>query len=100
MAQLKPGDQIEIQCDIGPGAFPTEILVTFETADGPVSGFIRKENVIRKDRGDVGYIRGTVQEVEEDIITVLVKGSFFTTTGIAALKRDWADKHVQVSHAA
>jgi hypothetical protein len=100
MDHLKPGDEIQIQCDIGPGAFPTEFLVTFETVDGPISGFVRRENVVRSDKGDIGFISGKVEEVTADIITVLVKGSFFTTTGIAALTRDWANTHVQVAHAA
>lgn len=100
MANFERGDEVQIQCDIGPGAFPTEFLVTFETVDGPISGFVRRENVVRSDKGDIGYINGTVEEVTADVITVLVKGSFFTTTGIAALTRDWANKHVQVAHAA
>ena len=100
MEKFEQGDQVQIQCDIGPGAFPTEFLVTFETVDGPISGFVRRENVVRSDKGDVGFISGTVEEVTDDVITVLVRGSFFTTTGIATLKRDWANKHVQVARAA
>jgi hypothetical protein len=100
MKKFELDDQVLIQCDIGPGAFPTEFLVTFETIEGPISGFVRRENVIRSDKGDVGYINGIVKEVTDTVITVLVKGSFFTTTGIAALERDWANTHVKVAHAA
>jgi hypothetical protein len=97
---FKPGDEVMIQCETGQGAFPTEVLVTFETVDGPISGFVRRENVVQRDTGDIGYLKGVVKDVSQDIVTVLVRGSFFTTTGIAALRRDWADSHVQVANAA
>lgn len=100
MANFKAGDKVQIQCEIGPGAFPTEFLVTFETTQGPISGFVKKGNIIRDDKSGVGYITGEIVSVTPQIITVLVEGSFFTTTGIATLKRDWADKHVQVAQAA
>lgn len=101
MPTFKPGDEIAIPCEVGPGPFPTEKLVTLDTAEGPLSGFVRKENLLSVDStGNNGYIRGTVKEVFSEIITVVVRGSFFTTTGLASLPREWASKHVQFAHAA
>ena len=38
------------------------------------------------------YVKGVVQEVREDkdIIVVRIRGSFFTTTGLAEFARSWA----------
>jgi hypothetical protein len=94
MANFAPGQKIRILCEVQRGAFPTELLVTFDTAEGPISGFVRSENVERIE-GHEGYIRGTVKEVEGDTITVMVEGSFFTTNGLAYLKSDWANSHVK-----
>jgi hypothetical protein len=100
MANFKPGDEVLIQCEIGPGAFPQEMLVTFETIDGPTSGFVRKDQISLSDKNGVGFINGTVKAVTDDVLTVMVRGSFFTTTGLASLNRDWAKKHVQFARAA
>ena len=97
---LRPGDEVEIPCEVGNGAFPTEMLVTFETTDGPVSGFVRKENLVATDKPDRAFVKGRVKEVTRDVITVIVRGSFFTTTGLASLSRDWASKNLRVPHAA
>ncbi len=94
MANFNAGQRIRIRCEVQRGAFPTELLVTFDTAEGPVSGFVRSENVERTE-GHEGYIGATVKKVEGDIITVMVEGSFFTTNGLAYLKSDWANSHVQ-----
>jgi hypothetical protein len=101
MHQFKLGEKVRIQADIGPGAFSSEYTVTFEAADGPVSGFVRKEHITLDDAHQgIGYLEGTVTGVEPEIIMVRVQGSFFRTTGIAALKREWANEHVRVAHAA
>lgn len=94
MVSFTPGQSIRIRCEVQRGAFPTEALVTFETAEGPVSGFVRSNSVERTE-GHEGYIRAIVKEVPRDTITVMVQGSFFTTTGLAYLNRDWAKSHVK-----
>lgn len=100
MAKFNVGEIVEIQCEVQAGAFPTEVLVTLDTVEGPISGFVRKE-AIKRVKGHEGYIRATVKDVSADTLTVVLQGSFFTTTGLAYLKRDWANAHVQpVAHAA
>ena len=49
--------------------------------------------------GHEGFIRGVVREVSADTVTVEVHGSFFTTTGLAYLRRDWANSNLQLAHA-
>jgi hypothetical protein len=83
MAKFHQGQQILIPADVGSGPFPGEVLVTFETTRGPVSGFV--DNAIVEKRGGKDYVRATVQEVEADAVTVWVTGSFFNTNGLAQL---------------
>ncbi|MGH8614449.1 MAG: hypothetical protein ACREYF_21115 [Gammaproteobacteria bacterium] len=97
MSNFTIGQTVKIPCEVQRGAFPTELLVTFDTAEGPVSGFVRKEGV--EGEGHEGFIRATVTAVSSDTLTVMVQGSFFTTTGLAYLRRDWANSHVHPAHA-
>lgn len=98
MSQFSVGQQVKIRCDVQRGAFPTELLVTFETVEGPISGFVRSEDVQRVG-GHEGLISATITVVSSDTIAVILKGSFFTTTGLAYLKRDWANSNVQPAYA-
>jgi hypothetical protein len=86
MAKFRQGQQILIRADVGAGPFPGEVLVTFETKRGPVSGFVDDAMVER--RGENAYLRATVQEVSEDVVTVWVNGSFFNTNGLAQLSTE------------
>jgi hypothetical protein len=81
MAQIKAGDEIGIKCEVKPGPFPGEHLIEVETLDGPVSGFV-SESFLKETDG-VWFVRGTVYEVFSDHMKVRIKGSFFTTNGIA-----------------
>ncbi|MDE2227577.1 MAG: hypothetical protein KGM97_09295 [Alphaproteobacteria bacterium] len=94
MASFAAGDSVQIPCEVQVGAFPTECLITFETLEGRVSGFVRRE-ALRDISGSKGFLPATVVDVKKDTITVRVQGSFFTTTGLAYLKRDWADSNVR-----
>lgn len=94
MNRFEVGKFVGIPCDLGSGAFVDEYLVTIETAEGPVSGFITKENLELID-GEKGVLRGEVVELGADTITVKVRGSFFTTTGLAYLPRDWAASNLR-----
>jgi len=94
MARFGIGESVQIPCDVRPGAMPTEYLVTFDTADGRLSGFVRREQLMRVS-GTSGFIPAKIIATKGDILTVQVNGSFFTTTGLVNFKRDWADSHVQ-----
>jgi len=98
MARFTPNQSVLIKCEIQAGPFPNECLITFETVDGPVSGFVRRDNVRLLSEGE-GYVNAVVKEVSTETVTVVVDGSFFTTNGLAYLNRAWADSHVTIGHA-
>ncbi len=89
MSQFSQGDAVGIPCDVGHGAFADEYLVTILTVTGPISGFVTRDDFYDIE-GDKGNLRGIVIDVAEDTVTVKIRGSFFTTTGLAYLPRDWA----------
>lgn len=83
---INPGTRVRVPCLLSGGAFSDEYLVTVETADGALSGFIDSDAVVEDDDG-TAYVYGTVCRTEGDRIVVSLPGSFFTTTGIAHFPR-------------
>lgn len=75
------GDRVYVQAQVDQGAFPAERFVTVETKDGSVSGFAKADFVVNK--GGRSYLLAEVKGVHPDNITVMLFGSFFTTTGLA-----------------
>ena len=94
MTRLERGEEVRIPCDVKQGAFPDEHLITIDTISGPVSGFVTSDKILRLE-GETGYIQGVVQDVTEDTVIVWMRGSFFTTTGLAYLSREWAGLHLE-----
>lgn len=88
MEKIEPGIKIQIPCDVQPGPFSGERLVTFDTLDGPISGFVKENDL--KSRNGKWSIEGIVQSVEADHLVVKVRGSFFTTNGIANVSKEMA----------
>ena len=88
MPGMKVGDVIGIQCDVRPGPFTGERMITFDTISGPISGFVRDEDLKQKDSH--WYARAILQDVKDDVLEVRVKGSFFTTNGLASVPRKYA----------
>ena len=95
MKSFRVDDEVTIPCDIGPGAFPGENLVTFDTVSGPISGFV-SDDIVMKTEGDTAYIRAIVKDINVDTITIWIQGSFFTTTGLAYLAADWAKSELRL----
>lgn len=89
MAAFEPGQVIGIPCDVFPGAFSHEALVVLDTKRGEVSGFVNRDELLELDN-DHELLRAKVVDVTEDTLTVRLRGSFFTTTGLAFLSPDWA----------
>lgn len=98
MATFSVGQIVQIRCEVQPGPFPTEMLVTFQAMDGPVSGFVQR-NKIKSVAGGEGCLDAVIKAVSPDTVTVVVEGSFFTTNGLAHFSRTWADTHVSPRHA-
>lgn len=88
MAGMKVGDVIGIQCTVQPGPFSGERLVSFDTIDGPISGFVREADLKQID--DQWYIRAVILGIHDDVLAVRVRGSFFTTNGLASVERRYA----------
>ena len=85
------GAKIPVRCAVSQGAFLNEYLITIDTTEGSISGFIDSDEVF-EDAGD-HYVDGVVQDIlEDDKVVVLLPGSFFTTTGIAHFSRDMLEK--------
>ncbi|HEX9835652.1 MAG TPA: hypothetical protein VGB90_02300 [Alphaproteobacteria bacterium] len=95
MANFERGQIIAIPCKVFPGAFSHEAMVIIDTLVGEVSGFVRREDLTRIE-DDHGYLRTRIVDVSEDTITVMLKGSFFTTTGLAEFSPDWTRSNAEV----
>lgn len=83
------GQEIGIRCTVQPGPFSEERLISFETVDGPVSGFVNEERDLKKG-GEKWFVRAEVLAIRDDILEVKVQGSFFTTNGVAEISRSTA----------
>ena len=83
--EIRQGERVPVPCKVGPGAFPDEYLITVNTAEGEISGFINTVQV--DENSDGAFIRGVVLGVMEDRISIKLPGSFFTTSGIAHFYR-------------
>jgi hypothetical protein len=88
MTGIKVGDVIGVRCRVQPGPFSEERVVTIETVHGPISGFVREEE-LKQDAGE-WFVRATVRGLTNEEIEVLIKGSFFTTNGVASVPRHLA----------
>ena len=95
MAIFESGQLINIPCKLFPGAFSHEVMVIIDSMEGEISGFIRRDELARIE-GDYGYVKGRIVDVSENTITVLLKGSFFTTTGLTEFSPEWAESNAEV----
>jgi len=88
MAGMKVGDVIGVQCTVQPGPFSDERLISFDTIDGPVSGFVQETDL--RQSGEHWFVRATIRAIRDDILEVKVQGSFFTTNGLASVQKRYA----------
>lgn len=86
MVNLTKGETLYLPVEVGSGPFVGELLVSFPTLEGPVSGFISEDQIIN--RGNLNLIEAEVLDVDSDRISVRIQGSFFTTTGLAHISRE------------
>jgi hypothetical protein len=75
---LSVGQPVWIPCKVQPGPFSEEPLVTIDSTDGPITGFVNSAELSE----DKNRIRGIVRGIGKDHIEVWIKGSFFTTNGL------------------
>jgi hypothetical protein len=88
MPKVKVGQQIGIPCEVKPGPFTGERLISVEAVEGIVSGFVQESELKEKD--GQWFVRGQVLEVKDDLIQVWIEGSFFTTNGLATIPQEMA----------
>ena len=99
-ASFKPGERVLIPVEVSVGAFPNESLVTFETEEGSTSGFVRADQLINVNKNkDRGYLTGHVVSSDAHVVAVMVRGSFFTTTGLTHFSGDWARTNIRRAEA-
>ena len=85
MPAMNVGDVIGVQCIVQPGPFSDERLITFDTTNGPISGFVEEAEL--RQMGKKWLVRAVIMAVHDDFLEVVVKGSFFTTNGLANVQK-------------
>jgi hypothetical protein len=94
MAAFVPGQEVRMPCAASRGGPLGEAVVTVESAQGPISGFVRADAVTGE--GEKAFLRAWIVNVTDDLVTVEVAGSFLTTAaGRAAVRADWASANLQ-----
>ncbi|MGD0192191.1 MAG: hypothetical protein ABSD74_15735 [Rhizomicrobium sp.] len=89
MTALTIGADIGLPCEVKQGPFEEEKFVSFESVDGPVTGFVSSDE-LKQIEQDRWLIHAVVVKIERDVVTVKVRGSFFTTNGLAHIRPDMA----------
>ena len=88
MPEMKVGDVIGVKCQVQPGPFSDELVITVETTTGPISGFVRRDHL--RETKDGWLVRAVVLEMRPNEIQVDIEGSFFTTNGVASVSQHMA----------
>lgn len=83
---LRVGQQVWIPCKVQPGPFSDEPLVTVDSIDGPVTGFVSVDELT----AEPTKVRGIVRGLERDHVEVWIRGSFFTTNGLTNVPMELA----------
>lgn len=86
---MNVGDLIGVSCQVQPGPFSEERVVTIETVHGPLSGFVR-ESELKEIRKGEWVVRAEVRAIRGDELEVRIWGSFFTTNGVASVPKHLA----------
>ena len=93
MTKFEAGETVAIPATIQPGAFSGEYLVTVATRSGPVSGFVRDQDIAEPNK----TIHATVRESTSAWLSVQLAGSYFTTNGLAEFAPEWAKQNVKAT---
>lgn len=83
---INVGEIIGVGCQVQPGPFSEERVVTIETVHGPISGFVRETELKEARRGE-WMVRAEVRAIRGEELEVLIQGSFFTTNGVASVPK-------------
>jgi len=89
MAQLAAGSVIGIPCEVKPGPFSGERLISFKTMSGVITGFVR-DSELRMTNNNRWLVRAIVQAINGNEVNVRIRGSFSSTNGLATIPREMA----------
>ena len=91
---FKRGQDVLIPCEIQPGAFRNENLITIEIEGQRLSGFV-KISYVKKETNGATFVQARVIRVDTDGLWVNIPGSFFTVaSGETYLPPAWATKYL------
>lgn len=94
MSVFVPGQEVRMPCAASRGGPLGEVVVTVDSARGPISGFVKADAVTGE--GEKAFLRAWIVDVTDDLVVVEVAGSFFqTAAGRAAVRADWANANLQ-----
>ena len=94
MTEFVPGQEVRMPCAAARGGPLGESVVTIESAQGPISGFVRADAVTGE--GEGAFLRAWIVTVTDELVVVEMPGSFFrTAAGRAAVRADWASANLQ-----
>jgi len=97
MSGLTVGKKVKIPCNIQPGAFSSERLITIETDETIFSGFINIEH-LEEETESRGYVVGTIMSVDPEYYTIKTPASLFTSAaGRTSINSAWATEHLQAA---
>jgi hypothetical protein len=91
MAKFTAGEAVAVPATVQEGPFPGEYLVTVSTMTGAVSGFARDQDMVAPGK----TIHGVVRESTQDVLSIQLSGSYFTTNGLAEFAIGWANQNVK-----
>jgi hypothetical protein len=89
MRKLSAGNVIAVPCQVRPGPFSGELLISVNTVNGSISGFVRERDLSLSNTGD-WFVPALVLKVRDNVVDVQIRGSLFTKNGRAAITRDMA----------
>ena len=92
------GMVVEVPATYAKGPFSNEMLVSIDTGDGRISGFVRRENIKFIDDTHAA-VKAKVLDNGPPVLLELY-GQFFTTNGIEPVQADWAVKNLRRAEAA
>jgi hypothetical protein len=94
MVAFVPGQEVRMPCAVARGGPPGEAVVTVESAEGPISGFVKSDAITGE--GEGAFLRAWIVTVTDDLVVVKMPGSFFgAIAGQAAIRADWASANLQ-----
>jgi hypothetical protein len=98
MQQFRRGQRVLVPCDVQPGPFASEKLVTIRSGTDVTSGFVGNQFLAWADQPQASqaFLIGIVERATTENVLVRLPGSFFTTaSGMAAVPKRWAEEHLR-----